>query len=192
MGKLEEEARWDRRKGYLQDAVLGTVAVAGILAVAMIAPNTLQLLGGMGGRKRRFGEQARTALGRLADKGLVTFEKRDGKSFARITLAGQKELALQEQMAALRIKKRKRWDKRYRVVIFDVPEHRRAIRNSLRNTMRSAGFLQLQQSVWVYPHDCEDLIALLKADLHIGKDVLYLIVEKIERDAWIKKHFGIG
>src|SRR3989344_421646 len=187
MGKLEEEARWDRRKGYLQDAVLGTVAVAGILAVAMIAPNTLQLLGGMGGRKRRFGEQARTALGRLADKGLVTFEKRDGKSFARITLAGQKELALQEQMAALRIKKRKRWDKRYRVVIFDVPEHRRAIRNSLRNTMRSAGFLQLQQSVWVYPHDCEDLIALLKADLHIGKDVLYLIVEKIERDAWIKK-----
>ena len=58
--------------------------------------------------------------------------------------------------------------------------------------MRSAGFLQLQQSVWVYPHDCEDLVALLKADLHIGKDVLYLIVEKIERDAWVRKHFGIG
>ena len=107
MGKLEEEARGERRKGYLQDAVLGTVAVAGILAVAMIAPNTLQLLGGMGGRKRRLGEQARTALGRLAEKGHVRFEKRDGKSFARITPAGQKALALHEQMAALRIKKGK-------------------------------------------------------------------------------------
>ena len=57
--------------------------------------------------------------------------------------------------------------------------------------MRESGFLCIQGSVWVYPYDCEDLVALLKADLHIGKDVLYTIVEKIENDAWIKKHFNL-
>src|SRR3989344_842037 len=189
MGKMEKEARWERRKGYLQDAVLGPVAVAGILAVAMIAPNTLQLLGKMGYGKGRFGERSRTALGRLAQKGHVKFEERDGKRYARITPAGQTALLLQEQLAALRVQKRRRWDKRWRLVIFDIPEKRRKIRDSLRATMQGAGFLQLQHSVWVHPYDCEDLVALIKADLHVGKDVLYLIVEKIERDEWVRKHF---
>ena len=62
----------------------------------------------------------------------------------------------------------------------------------LRRLMREYGFLRLQNSVWVYPHDCEELISLIKADLRIGKDVLYAVVESIEYDAWIKKHFNLS
>ncbi len=193
MGKMENEARAIRRRGYLQHAVLGAVAVTGILAVAMIAPNTLQLLGGVHPGRRRFGEQARTTLGRMVERGYVTFEEIDGKRFARITAAGKRALELEERKAALRAGPHKpwRWDRRWRMVVFDVPEYRKSIRNRLRMQMRLFGFLRLQDSVWVYPYDCEELIALLKADLRIGKDVLYAIVEKIENDVGIKKHFGL-
>jgi hypothetical protein len=34
-------------------------------------------------------------------------------------------------------------------------------------------------------------MALLKADMHIGKDVLYAIIEEIENDGWIRKHFSL-
>lgn len=191
VGKQEAEARSARRRGYLQDAVLGTVAVAGVLAVAMVAPNVVQLLGGFGSRKKRFAEQSRSALTRLAARGHIVFEERDGKKFARITPEGQRTLVEQKCKAELAARAGKRWDKRYRVVIFDIPEARRQTRARLRAAMRASGFLQIQQSVWLYPYDCEDLVALVKAELKIGKNVVYMIVESIENDAWIRRHFKL-
>lgn len=191
MGNLESQARSERRKGYVQQAVLMTVGVTGMLLVAMAAPNTLQLLGKLGVGKKRFGDETRSALSRLARKGFISFVERGGKKYARITEAGRRTLILEEQKAAVRAKRGERWDKHYRMVIFDIPERKRNTRAALRRTMIEAGFLCIQGSVWIYPYDCEDLIALLKADLHIGKDALYTIVEKIENDAWIRRYFGL-
>ena len=53
------------------------------------------------------------------------------------------------------------------------------------------GFVRLQDSVWVYPYDCEDLITLLKADFRVGKDVLYLIVDSIENDKYLRAEFNL-
>ena len=188
MGVLEKEAYKTRRKGYLQDAVLATVGTAGLLALAVMAPNTLQLLGHFGGR--RFNEQARTAAGRLARKGYVRFEEVNGKKFLRITAEGRSALE-RAQKKAIAIQYKQRWDQRWRMVIFDVPEKRRSTRDRLRATVQSLGFLRVQDSVWVYPYDCEDLLVLLKAELRIGKDVLYAIVEKIENDGWVRDHFNL-
>ena len=192
MGYMESSARFERRKGYVQNAVLTAVGISGIVLVMATAPNTLQLLGKIGLGKKRFGEQVRSALSRLAHKGLVVFEDRGGTKYARITAKGRRVLALETEKAALRARAKRRWDKRYRMVIFDIPERKRRTRTLLRKTMREAGFLCIQGSVWIYPYDCEDLVALLKADLRIGKDVLYTIVEKIENDAWIKRYFKLS
>jgi len=51
--------------------------------------------------------------------------------------------------------------------------------------------MRLQNSVWVYPYDCEDLITLLKADFEIGKEVLYVIADKIENEKVLLKDFGL-
>jgi DNA-binding transcriptional regulator PaaX len=135
--------------------------------------------------------RARTALGCLAAQGLVVFEKRNGKRYARITPAGKKILALEEQKATLGNKKKHRWDERWRVIIFDIPERRRKVRDRLRITMRELGFARLQDSVWVYPYDCEDLLALLKANLKLGAAVLYMVVEHIENDKHLRAQFGL-
>ncbi|MBI4088077.1 CRISPR-associated endonuclease Cas2 [Candidatus Kaiserbacteria bacterium] len=193
MGELEKEARYERRKGYLQQAVLSSIAIGGILALAMVAPNSLRLLDGLGSRKRRYAEQARSAVGRLAAKGHVKFVNVNGRKYVRITKAGRKALDEADRQAQLHTKPRKprRWDKRWRLLVFDIPESRKITRNRLRKLVRSLGFLRLQDSVWVYPYDCEELVILIKADLRIGKDVLYAIVEKIENDAWIRRQFRL-
>ena len=51
--------------------------------------------------------------------------------------------------------------------------------------------MRLQDSVWVFPYDCEDFIALLKAELKIGAAVLYMVVEHIENDKHLRSHFGL-
>jgi CRISPR-associated endonuclease Cas2 len=189
MGKLEKEAKRTRRLGYVQQAILVTIAISGMLAIAAIAPNVLQLLGWQR-NKHRFKNQAKTALGRLKQMGYIEFVEKNGVKYARTADSGRLEIERGKQRLAL-TKKIKHWDKRYRIVIFDIPERRKSIRDKLRRTMTEFGFLRLQDSVWVYPHDCEDLIALVKTDLRLGYDVLYLIVEKIENDKYIREHFGI-
>ena len=77
------------------------------------------------------------------------------------------------------------------MVIFDIKESRKKTRALLRATLRQIGFIRLQNSVWIYPYDCEDLISLLKADFKIGKDILYMIVEKLENDWHLRKSFNL-
>lgn len=90
------------------------------------------------------------------------------------------------------IKEPPRWDGKWRIVIYNPKERKRGLRAKLRDTLTSFGFIRLQHSVWIYPYDCEDLITLIKADFKIGKDILYLIVEKVENDKWLEQSFGLS
>ena len=190
MGKLEREATRTRRLGYLQQAILGTIAVSGILLVSVAVPAVVKVLS-MTSIGKRLNERVLSALTRLARNGLITFEERGSKRFARITAKGRAALQLQQHQMLLQTTRKRRWDRRYRLVIFDIAEAKRTIRIRLREMMRAAGFLRLQDSVWVYPYDCEDFVALLKADLRLGREVLYIIAEKIENDGWLRQEFNL-
>lgn len=192
MGMIETEARNVRRLRTFQTGLLAAAAIGGVVLIAAMAPNAAQLLRYMPGYKKgaRFNYQAKTALGRLIAKGLITFEERDGKRYARVTETGERLLAL-ESMRKGSGQKPKRWDGRWRVVLFDIPERRRRVRNRLRIFMQEYGFVRLQDSAWIYPYDCEDLIALAKANFRIGADALYMIVERLERDKHLREHFGL-
>jgi len=111
--------------------------------------------------------------------------------FARLTKKGRSTLELHKEKLRLATPPKKKWDHQYRLVMFDVPEKRKKVRDRIRQEVADTGFLRVQDSAWIYPYDCEEFIALLKAKLHIGKDVLYAIVDSIENDTWIRKHFGL-
>ena len=53
------------------------------------------------------------------------------------------------------------------------------------------GFTYLQDSVWVYPYNCEDLIALLKSDFKVGKDLIYIVAEEIEYEKGLLENFKL-
>lgn len=190
MGGLEESARRQRRLGRVQRAALSAVGLAGLLAVGVVAGNLVQLLDHVP-NKYRLKNQAKGVLSRLAAEGYIVLETKGGKAYARITESGRRALLLRGEWLAQRATK-KRWDRRWRVIIFDIPERRRKVRDDLRTMMRRFGFYRLQDSVWVYPHDCEDVISLAKAELKTGFSVLYLIVEKMEGDRYLKQHYGIA
>ncbi len=190
MGKLEEASRKRKKKKNIQNAVLAVVAVTGFLAFAAVAGNAIQLLEYLPNEKYNLKYRMKSVAGRLAAKGYVAWVERDGKKYLRITEAGRKAFAFEQAKVALKNQKKK-WDERWRMVVFDVPEKRRNIRVRLCATMREVGFVRLQDSVWVYPYDCEDFIALLKAELRIGKDVLYAIADTIEHDKGLRRQFNI-
>ena len=190
MGKLEEASRKRKKKQDIQHAVLATIAVTGFVAFAAVAGNVLQLLDYLPKEKYNLIHRAKSAAGRLVARGYATWVERDGKKYLRITSAGRKVFAFEQARVTLKNQKKK-WDGRWRMVAFDIPERRRGVRFRLRATMSEIGFVRLQDSVWVYPYNCEDFIALLKAELKIGKDVLSAIADTIEHDKCLRRHFNL-
>ncbi|MDD2657137.1 MAG: CRISPR-associated endonuclease Cas2 [Candidatus Pacebacteria bacterium] len=191
MGVIEQSARRGRRWGAFQKALL-FAAVGGVMVAIGAVPDFSKILKYYTGQKKgaRLNYRVKSVLGRLVTKGLITFEERNGKQYACLTDAGKRVLEL-ETLKDASTRKPKRWDKRWRVVIFDIPERRRSIRVRLRRFMEEYGFVRLQDSVWVYPYDCEELISLVKAKFRIGTDVLYMIVEQLERDKHLREHFDL-
>lgn len=194
MGQLEMEVKKQVRNTKIQRAVLQSLAIAGGLSIALLAPNALQILRMFDkniGKTRGLSNSIRNAATRLAYAGLVRFEETGKGKFLRLTPEGEKRLKIAEARN-FQLKKPKRWDKKWRIIIFDIKEERKTLRNKIRHTLRQIGFTRLQDSVWVYPYDCEDLITLLKIDFKIGKDVLYIIADKIENDKQLKKQYGLS
>ena len=192
MGTMEKDIAQKIRRDRIVEIILKTVAAAGFLSIALLAPNALQIVKifekGKRGQNQKY--YLKTAAARLAKQGLIEFKKTDRGTFLRITPAGERKLRTID-LDNFQIKKPKKWDGKWRIVIFDIKEARREVRDKLRTSLVQLGFMRLQHSVWVSPYDCEDFIALLKADFMIGKDILYLIVEKLENDALLRAHYNL-
>ena len=95
------------------------------------------------------------------------------------------------EFADFHLEKPRKWDKKWRVIIFDIPEKKKKIRERVRYIFNKAGLYCLQDSVWVSPYDCEEVITLLKTNLHVGKNILYLIVDELENDRELRREFGL-
>jgi len=184
---MEIEVQKITRKTKIQKIILASVATAGILSMAMLAPNAIQTLKLFDKRKSRtFRQTLNNSRRRLIRTGLL--ENKEG--FLKLTEKGRQKLEEFERRD-YKLTRPKKWDQKWRVLIFDIPEKRKGTREKVRLTLQSLGFKHLQDSVWVFPYDCENLITLLKADFKIGKDMLYLIVEKIENDKNLIDYFGL-
>lgn len=131
------------------------------------------------------------AIRRLEKQKFVTTkENADGSTTVKITQKGMTR-ALTYQLDTLELKKPKRWDGKWRVVIFDVPEKYRRLRDIFRMRLGQLGLYQLQESVYVSPYPCFNEIEFLRELYSVSFNVRYLLVEKIEEDSLLRAHFEL-
>lgn len=173
------------------EIVLATIAGAGIITLAAIAPGALQMIKVFRPRHRRYRNQTYVngVVEKLRRDGLVSVRMERGEPMVCLTEKGKQKFA-HYQLHKVRPKEKK-WDGKWRLVIFDIHEWKRGTRDRVRSMIAQFGFLKLQNSVWVYPYECEELIQLLKADVKIGEELLYVIAERIENGDRLKQKFHI-
>jgi len=81
-----------------------------------------------------------------------------------------------------------RWDKHWRLVVFDIPEHRRAARVALREKLKELGFRELQKSVLIHPFPCQNEIDFLVEFFEIRPHVRLIEASAITNEAeWLLK-----
>ncbi len=100
-------------------------------------------------------------LKRLREQGLIEFVD-DHKLSVRLTDPGRSKALLAKVLEPAE------WDGKWRIVIFDIPERRRAARDLLRLKLKQLQFIKWQKSVWATRVDCIDLLRKFIKDVGIG------------------------
>lgn len=169
------------------------IGALGFVFVAAAAGNAVQLLKYTPLMKKSKLQvfEINQNIKRLLDRGLLVIKEDKNYKYLEVSDKG-KMLLLKYQLEGLAKDKPSKWDKKYRVVVFDISEKARKTRDSLRNTLKSFGFICLQDSVWIYPYPCEEIISLLKQYLLLNNnEAIYMTVESIENGKWLKKTFNL-
>ncbi len=85
-----------------------------------------------------------------------------------------------------------KWDGKWRVVIFDIPQELHNKRNRFRKKLKSHGFYMVQKSVFVFPYPCEDELASFCGELNISDYVNVISAENLGSvNDEVKKFFNI-
>lgn len=171
--------------------LLKAMGVAGAV-VAVLAMPGLGILVKEFEKSRRKDQRQRLyqSLQYLKRRGFVEIEYlKDGQLKVRITKQG-KTVVEQLHIYDLQIPKPPMWDKRWRVVIFDVPNWKNKNRLAFTDHLKRIGFRMIQKSVWVYPYPCHNEIMILRKFYDIQKEVTYLETAMVEdEDIW-NRHFS--
>jgi DNA-binding transcriptional regulator PaaX len=103
----------------------------------------------------------------------------DGSTTLILSEKGRKK-ALSYKIDSLTLSQPKKWDGRWRFVIFDLPKQRKRERELWRSKLKFMGFHQLQKSVWVTPFPCRNEIDFLSEYLRISPHIR--IIEAVDFD----------
>ncbi len=119
---------------------------------------------------------------------------REGKNgMIRVVLTREgKQIALQYKLDELSIQKPKRWDKKWRIILFDIPENYRSLRDTLRSKLKELGLLEFQKSVFVHPYECRDEIDFIIELYDARRFVRFIEAEWIDNGLHLRKKFHLS
>lgn len=178
----------------IKNLTLRALATTGSISIALLAPKMTKLFKHFDRAKTNRDNLYRRisqATVRLEKEGLVTVSGHWGEKKVHLTQKGKEEIENAE-FDEYEIPEPAFWDGKWRVLMFDLNEKRRPVRDRLRRLLQAAGFVRLQDSVWVYPYPCDEFLALVRAHLQSGVGELRsLTADALESDASLRAHFKL-
>ena len=177
--------------------ILKTVLLAGgFLALSSISPlGGAQLARGLVKeyfRKKRFErERFLRDLKRLQVREMLDYkELSDGKIELTLTASGKKKI-FNYNIDDIKLNTQKKWDSRWRLVMFDIPHHQKKARDAFRKKLRQLGFYAIQKSVFITPYECENEIDFVCSVFNIRRFILVLYVSHFEGAEKFRHYFNV-
>lgn len=123
----------------------------------------------------------------LKRRGIVNGVKKSDTEWIELTDDGELEVLFLKAS----VNPTTKWDGKWRLVIFDIPEDARAKRNLLRTLLYKNGFLKLQASVFIGPWQLnrEAITYLQKSGLI--KFIRIARVDEMDNDGDLRKNFHL-
>lgn len=129
------------------------------------------------------------AIRYLKSRKLIEIQGEYQKEVFKLTKLGY--FRVRKLMKSFGIVKPKKWDRKWRIVVFDVPETKKEERDIFRRQLKSLGFAHVQKSLFVHPYECKDQIYYLAGNLFIKPSVRYIVAEDITGEKDLRRRFGL-
>ena len=115
----------------------------------------------------------RVAVSRMVKQGWIQSEKQGNKSFYFLTERGVSRM----DEAANRIFKLNphEWDRKWRILMYSIPEEKRQIRDELRQELLWSGFGSFSNACWISPNNLEKEVNLLIEKYNISEYVDFFV-----------------
>ncbi len=187
---LADLKREVNRYPYLKE-ILVILAAGTLISAALVMPDIAKLINpriwrGEGYRKDRL----RQTLKRLQKKKLIeVVETKDGQ-VVKITENGLTR-AMKYKLDEMKIKEQKSWDRKWRIVIFDIPDDKKRVRDEFRERLKQLGFFRLQESVFVHAFPCFDEVEFLRQIYEVNINVTYILAITIEGQEGLQDFFKL-
>ncbi|MCL5675956.1 MAG: hypothetical protein M1120_02415 [Patescibacteria group bacterium] len=181
-----------KKKLITQERLLKLLKLGALLTVAVTAPNAIAVLKPFLKKEKHWKEyypfSVNKTLLRLYRKGQVKVSENKKGYVVRLTKKGKTEL-LRFDLENMEIKIPDRWDKKWRLVFFDVPEKFKRQRNFLSLKLKNMNFYLMQDSVFIHPFPCQKEIEFLREVLGIPHFVKLGLLENVENREELEKIF---
>lgn len=131
----------------------------------------------------------RQLIKRMQNSKYVEIKEENGIPAIKITEKGKAKL-LSFDLEKMQLNENN-WDGKWRLIIYDVKQSKRANSESFRRALLRLKLLKLQKSVYLTPFKCYDEIEYLRLLFDIGTEVQILTVGSLENELAYRKYFGI-
>jgi len=138
-------------------------------------------------QRRRFLED----LKRLQRRDLIDYQLLDNERIKIILKKEGREKTLIYDIDEIKLDKNKKWDGRWRLIMFDIPIRKKTARDVFRKKLKELEFYQLQKSVYLTPYDCENEIDFICEFFKVRNHVLLLTISKFEGSEKLKHYFDL-
>ena len=132
----------------------------------------------------------RSIRGLYRSKLVRTKRNADGSLTLVLTEKGR-ERALVYDIDKMKIEKPSVWDKKWRVITFDIPEKKKLLRDALRFRLRQIGFLEFQKSVFVCPYPCDNEVEFLIEFYDARPYVRKMLAEGLDNELHMRIKFNL-
>lgn len=178
------------KRNKIAKIILLALLVAGGMFVLAALPGLPMIFAPFVKSKKYSTGQFKRSLKNLEEKGLIGISKEGNKTVVRLTKNGNVK-ALKFKLEDMKIKPQARWDSKWRLAIFDIPEKFKLGRDTFVAKLKDLGFIAVQKSVWVCPYPCEDEIDFVSELYEIRPFVRLVTAENIDRQIDLLQKFKL-
>lgn len=179
-------------RSVIVDSLLRTIALGSITAAALLAPGAAvaldkplnNYLNKLDKKERE--EELRRLLRYVRGQGLITSQYQHGLKLTAKAMARLDKVDIE----SIKVSIPKKWDGLWRIVFYDIPEYKKAGRDALSLKLKQLGFYQLQRSVWLYPHPCEDELSAIALAYGIHSYLTLVTATSIQNQARLQNIFS--
>ena len=177
-------------RGELAKEILKGLAVGGLIVASFALPNLPQIFSLLGIKSARDRYRIKRATESLKKQKLIDIYEKDGEQVMEISEQGKKKI-LKYNFEDMKITRPKKWDRCWRIIVFDIPEKHKIARSALTRKLKEMELYPFQKSVFVCPFECRNEIDFIGEFFNVRKFIHYFVAKEIDDEEYLKGYYNL-